>query len=317
MIQYIHGLHGWRSLFGEGKSLRGTGTTIPGMAEHTSELQGRNSNWNTFLIAHGCWLLSLLLSLPWLSTSADEPPFGSGYRKLREQMGNIRDGLFLLLSLLMGFTLTMAATRFAERRSLLIEEGISIGTTYLRTMTLPPLYRDHSRQLLREYLNSRIELNNAASDPEQLEIALRHSKQLQTDLWSDAAAAAEIDHTAITATYINSLNETIALDVKRVASFENRIPPPIVITIMCVAVAGVFSRGCTITSRFWLALIMMPITISVVVALIDDLDTPSRGLLHLDQRVVLRLKADMFSEPPPITVTSLPQEQLTLRPGAH
>jgi hypothetical protein len=113
-----------------------------------------------------------------------------------EQMCTIRDGLFLLLSLLLGFTLTMGASRFADRRSLLIEEGVSIGTTYLRTMTLPSRYRDHSRQLLKEYLDSRIELNHAVSDPEQFEKALLHSKRIQTELWSDAAGAAEIDHTA-------------------------------------------------------------------------------------------------------------------------
>ena len=234
----------------------------------------------------------------------------------REQMGTIRDGLFLLLSLLMGFTLTMAASRFADRRSLLIDEGISIGTTYLRTMALPASYRNHSRQLLKEYLDSRIELNNATSDPGQFEKALLHSKQIQTELWSDAAAAAEIDHTAITATYINSLNETIALHVKRVASFENRVPLPIVITIMCVAIAAVFSRGCTITSRFWLTLILIPITISIVAALIVDLDTPNRGLLRLDERVVQRLKADMFSELPPSAETPRFQEQSAGRPGS-
>src|SRR5215475_11735997 len=55
----------------------------------------------------------------------------------KEQMGTIRDGLFILVSLLLGFTLTLAASRFGERRSLLVEEAISIGTTYLRAGTLP------------------------------------------------------------------------------------------------------------------------------------------------------------------------------------
>jgi hypothetical protein len=49
----------------------------------------------------------------------------------------ISDGLFALVSLLLGFTLTLAAARFFERRSLLIEESNSIGTTYLRAVTLP------------------------------------------------------------------------------------------------------------------------------------------------------------------------------------
>lgn len=56
----------------------------------------------------------------------------------KEQMGTIRDGLFVLLSLLLGFTLTLAAARYVERRSLLIEEAVSIETTYLRANTLPP-----------------------------------------------------------------------------------------------------------------------------------------------------------------------------------
>src|ERR1700741_4689925 len=79
----------------------------------------------------------------------------------KEQMGTIRDGLFILVSLLLGFTLTLAASRFAESRSLLVEEATSIGTTYLRASTLPQPYRDHSRQLLREYVDTRLELNGA------------------------------------------------------------------------------------------------------------------------------------------------------------
>ena len=34
----------------------GSDSTIPGMAKQTSEFQGRSSSWNTFLIAHRCWL---------------------------------------------------------------------------------------------------------------------------------------------------------------------------------------------------------------------------------------------------------------------
>ena len=214
----------------------------------------------------------------------------------KEQMGTIRDGLFVLLSLLLGFTLTLAAARFVERRSLLVEEAVSIGTTYLRTSTLPLPYRDNSRQLLKEYVDSCIELNNAGADLGQFEKALQHSKRIQSELWSDASAVAQVDRTAITAAYMNSLNETIDLHDKRVASFENRIPLPIWMMILCVALIAAFSRGSTLTSRFWLTLILVPITIAIVVAFIADLDTPSRGLLRLDQRAMQRLKADISGE---------------------
>lgn len=215
----------------------------------------------------------------------------------KEQMATIRDGLFILVSLLLGFTLTLAAARFVERRSLLVEEGISIGTTYLRASTLAQPYRDHSKQLLREYVDTRLELDNVGVDAARFNAALNRSKRLQEELWLDAATVAQNDRTAITAVYVNSLNETIDLHEKRVAAFENRVPQPIWLLIMSTSVIAVFTRGSTLTSRFWLTLILVPITIAIVVALIADLDTPSRGLIRLDQQIMQRLKADVSVKP--------------------
>ena len=198
-------------------------------------------------------------------------------------------------SLLLGFTLSMASTRFGERRSLVVEEATSIGTTYLRASTLPQPYRDHSRQLLREYVDTRLELANV--DANRLSQTLGRSKRLQEELWLDAAAVAQNDRTAITAVYLNSLNETIDLHEKRVASFENRIPRPVWLLIFSTSLIAVFTRGSTLTSRFWLGLILIPITIAIVVALIADLDTPGRGLIRLDQRALQRLKADISVVP--------------------
>jgi hypothetical protein len=215
----------------------------------------------------------------------------------KEQMGTIRDGMFVLVSLLLGFTLTMAASRFAERRSLLVEEAISIETTYLRAGTLPQPYRDHSKGLLKEYVDARLALDSAIGDEARFEEALKHSERVGEELWADAVAVAQNDRTAITATYINSLNETIDLNQKRMASLENRIPEPIWLLILSVSTIAVFTRGSTLTSRFWLTLILVPLTIALVVALIADLDTPSRGLIRLDQRAMERVKVEMNAGP--------------------
>lgn len=214
----------------------------------------------------------------------------------KEQMGTIRDGLFVLLSLLLGFTLTLGASRFVERRTLLVEEAVSIHTTRLRTSVLPTPYRDHSRQLLAEYVDACLELDSASDNKDEFEKALRHMKRLQEELWSDASAVAQSDRSAMTAAYVNSLDEMIDFHEKRVAAFENRIPQPIWIMILCVSLIAAFSRGCTLTSRFWLTLILVPITIAIVVALIADLDSPSHGLIRLDERALQRLKADMNAE---------------------
>ena len=116
----------------------------------------------------------------------------------KEQMGTIRDGFFILVSLLLGFT-DLAASRFAERRSLLVEEAISIGTTYLRASTLPQPYRDHSKQLLREYVNTRLELDSVGVNASRFNEAVSRAKRLQEDLWLDAVTVAQNDRTAVTA----------------------------------------------------------------------------------------------------------------------
>jgi hypothetical protein len=187
--------------------------------------------------------------------------------------------------------------RYNERRSLLVEEAISIETTYLRAGMLPQPYRDNARDLLRHYVDARLDFNNAGLDAARSSEATNPSTHIQAQLWADALAVVKTDRTGIMATYVNSLNETIDLHEKRVAALENRIPVPIWYLILCVSAIAIFCRGLTLTGRFWLTLVLVPITIAIVVALVADLDSPSSGLIRLDQRAMQRLKAEFSSEP--------------------
>ena len=209
----------------------------------------------------------------------------------KQQMGTIRDGFFILLSLLLGFTLNFAASCFAERRSLAVEEAVSIGMTYLRASTLPP-YRDRSKQLLREYVDARLALDDA--DWSLFDDAMSRFKRIQDELWLNAATVAQNERSP--AVYVNSLNETVDLDAKRVAAFENHVALPIWILIIFVSLLVDFTRGATMTSRFWLSLILIPKPVAFVVALIADMDTPTPGLIRLDQRSLQHLKAEIGTE---------------------
>ncbi len=215
----------------------------------------------------------------------------------KEQTIAIRDGLFVLVSLLLGFTLALAVPRYTERRSRLVEEAVSIGATNLRAGTLPSPHRENARALLRKYADARVDLDRAGLDDASATEAANRSKMIQRQLWADAESVAQTDRTAITATYLTSLNETIDLDEQRLAAMENRIPISIWILILCVSAIAILSRGLTLTRRFWLTLVLGPITIAIVLALVADLDSPRSGLLRIDDRAMQRLQAELNSEP--------------------
>jgi hypothetical protein len=211
----------------------------------------------------------------------------------KDQMAALRDGLFVLAGLLFGFTLALAASRFAERRSLLIEEANAIETTYLRAETLAEPKREQARELLRQYVGARLDFDGAGLDSARAEEAANRGKQIQEGLWEGVVEITETDRTAVSAAYMNSLNEVIDLHEKRISALENRIPVSIWLLIFCVSTIAIFSRGLTMARRFWMTVVLAPLTVAIVVTLIADVDTPSSGLIRLDQRAMLRLKADM------------------------
>jgi hypothetical protein len=213
----------------------------------------------------------------------------------KDQVVALRDGLFILAGLLFGFTLALAASRFAERRSLLIEEANAIATTSLRAETLAEPTRGQARELLRQYVDARLDFDGAGLDALRADEAANRGKKIQEQLWAGVVEVTKTDRSPVSVAYMNSLNEVIDLHEKRVSALENRIPFSIWLLIFCVSTIAIFSRGLTLKRRFWMTVVLAPLTIAIVITLIADVDSPSSGLIRLDQRAMLRLKADMNS----------------------
>ena len=198
-----------------------------------------------------------------------------------------------LLAFMLAFTFGLAGSRFEDRRQVLLSEANAIGTTYLRAAMLPEPMRTEAQNLLREYVDVRIE----AVQPGKLQQSIVKSEDLHNRLWSVAVAATEKDRSPITALYVQSLNEMIDVHAKRVmAGVRSRVPGMIWIVLYLLAILSMvmigYHEGLT-KSRRSIAVIALVLGFSSVLYLIADLDRPVHGTLRVSQQSMIDLRKSM------------------------
>jgi len=197
-----------------------------------------------------------------------------------------------LLAFMLAFTFGLAASRFDDRRQVVLDEANAVGTTYLRAAMLSEPIRTESRDLLREYVGVRLEATRG-----NVVDAISKSEQLHERLWSQAVAAAEKDRSPITGLFIQSLNEVIDLHAKRImVGLRSRVPGAIWIALYLLAILSMaamgYQEGLTGAKRS-LAALALVLAFSLVLILIVDLDRPGEGLLRVSQQSMIDLQNSM------------------------
>jgi hypothetical protein len=201
-----------------------------------------------------------------------------------EHITGLREGLFIFLGLLLGFTVAMVLPRFDQRRDLVNEEAGAIETLILRTQILPEPERGKVMELLREYVVVRegfarnTLLNQAALNKE-----IQHTAALQEQLWQQVIAVTRDNENAVMASYMQSANNAFNVADKRLAVFEKRVPKTVWLIIFVVGAFQSFVTGYSLTRKFWLSLVVTPVVVALVMALIADLDSPRSGLIRIEQ----------------------------------
>src|SRR3569832_710976 len=214
-------------------------------------------------------------------------------KKKEAPVGGMAGAALGLLAFMLAFTFGMAASRYEDRRQALLAEANAIGTTYLRSKMLAEPMRTDAQNLLREYVDVRLE----AVQPGKLQQGIVKSEDLQNRLWSVAVAQAEKERTVITALFIQSLNEVIDLHAVRVmAGVRSRVPGMIWIVLYLLAVIAMVMMGYhagLANSRRSIATIALVIGFSSVLYLIADLDRPGQGMLKGSQQMMIDLRKSM------------------------
>jgi hypothetical protein len=211
-----------------------------------------------------------------------------------EQIVAARDGIGVLLSLLLGFTLAMGLPRFDQRKQLVVDEANSIGTTALRVETLPESVRSKELALLRQYVDERMEFSRQDLTQAEIQAALQRSSELEKELWNAAVAVARENPTVNTSLLLQSLNETFDDSEKRLAARENRVPYTVWFMLALMSALTCLTVGFSLPRRYWYVMLLTPLMIAIVLTLVADLDSPRGGWIRVTQPSMERLRQTLY-----------------------
>ena len=216
---------------------------------------------------------------------------------MHEDFGFILAATLTLLGLIIGFSFSMATSRYDQRKNYEEAEANAIGTEYVRADLLPAADAASVRALLREYLDQRV-LFYTAGDRRELQQINDRTAQLQTELWSAVRAPAAAQPTQIVALVVSGMNDVLNSQGYTQAAYWNRIPTAAwglmaAIAIGCNLLVGFGSQSAKAGPKL---LPILPLVVSIAFMLIADIDSPRYGIIRVRPQNLVSLAESL---PPP------------------
>jgi prepilin signal peptidase PulO-like enzyme (type II secretory pathway) len=215
--------------------------------------------------------------------------------KTKSLVSTVEAAILGVLGLLLGFTISMAVTRFEVRKQLVLEEATAIGTSCLRTELLPAPEGSQIASLLHQYINVRVQYGTTDNDPRQLDILHKQAARLQNDFWTRAVAYGKKDPNPVTiGLLLQSLNRAIELESARQMAFQNHVPESVIYVNGIVGVLAAMLVGYTFGlngRRQIFSMCVLALAITLVLAIIIDLDRPRSGFIRVSQQPMIDLQS--------------------------
>jgi hypothetical protein len=200
----------------------------------------------------------------------------------REDFGVVVAATLTLLALFIGFSFSMASSRYDQRKNLEESEANAIGTEYVRVDFLPAADAAKVRTLLRNYLGKRV-LFYETRDGGQLQQIGAATDQLETDLWSAVQSPAAAQPTPVAALAASGMNDVLNSRGYTQAAWLNRIPIAAwgLMTIIAICSNLLIGYGARRGEAKTILLLVLPLTVSISFSLIANIDSPRGGLVRV------------------------------------
>ena len=210
----------------------------------------------------------------------------------RHDFSIVQAATLTLLALIIGFSFSMAVSRYDQRKTLEEAEANAIGTEYLRVDLLPPDDASHARELLRKYLDLRVAFYEESNAARIAEIG-QQTGSMQGELWSAVLPGAVSQPTAPMALVVSGMNDVINAQGYTQAAWWNRIPVGAWAMMALMAVSCNVLIGYSERRKGQSLLLILPFVISVAFFLIADLDSPRGGAIRVHPQNLLAAAQSM------------------------
>ena len=211
-------------------------------------------------------------------------------------VGVVESAVFALLGLLLAFTFSGAASRFDERRTLIVEEANAIGTAYLRLDVLAPVARDELRANFRDYLDTRLRMYRDLPDLKAAEKDFARSIQLQQQIWSKAVTATGGTQPA-TMLLLPALNTMFDITTTRMMAMQTHPPRIVFVMLAALCLLGALIAGYAMgaSKRNWIHILAFAGTLAAAFYVTIDLEYPRFGLIRLNDfdQVIIDVRQSM------------------------
>ena len=211
-----------------------------------------------------------------------------------EYFGVVLGATLTLLGLIIGFSFSMAVSRYDQRKNYEEEEANAIGTEYLRADLLPATDCANVTSLLRKYLDQRM-LFYRARDEHQLERINAYTAQLQNALWSAVRGPAAEHPTPVSALVVAGMNDVLNSQGYTQAAWWNRIPIEAWGLMVAIGICGSVLLGYAAHSTRWRHSfsLVLPFLLSISFLLIADIESPRHGLIRVHPQNLLSLSRSL------------------------
>jgi hypothetical protein len=215
---------------------------------------------------------------------------GRRFSRKHEEMpgaGAVNGAIFAILGLILAFSFSGAASRFDQRRDLIVQEANDIGTAYLRIDLLPLDAQPAMRASFKRYVDARIAAYDAVNDEAAFRAGLHKANAISQDIWNQAIAAGRRPDAlpAVNIVLLPALNQMI--DITATRAFMSLMHPPPVIRYMLIALALVSALLAGIgfggaRRQFWVYELAFAVIMTATIFITIDLEYPRAGFIRVD-----------------------------------